>query len=106
MNTNSPPQHGNSCPVCGTPLPSNVLPEQCPKCLLGAGMATERRGVASASTVILPTMAAGSTGLPKAGDQFGHYHVSRLLGQGGMGAVYEAEDLETGRQIALKVLSQ
>jgi len=34
----------------------------------------------------------------------GRYHVSRLLGEGGMGAVFAAEDLKHRRQVALKVL--
>lgn len=39
------------------------------------------------------------------GQQFGSYRITRLLGRGGMGAVYAAEQLDDGRQVAIKVLT-
>lgn len=41
----------------------------------------------------------------RAGSQFGHYHLRRLLGRGGMGDVYEAEDTVKERVVALKLMS-
>ncbi len=38
------------------------------------------------------------------GSRLGHYDVTALIGEGGMGQVYRATDTKLNRQVALKVL--
>ena len=38
------------------------------------------------------------------GSRLGHYNVTALLGEGGMGEVYQARDTTPDREVALKVL--
>ncbi len=102
--SNNTPSEKRKCVGCGAELAANTPSELCPKCLLKLAMETQP-GTGPDGTVRLSGTEVNSRGLPQPGEQFGHYTIVRMLGAGGMGAVYDAEDLECGRRVALKVLS-
>ena len=40
------------------------------------------------------------------GSRLGHYDVIALIGEGGMGQVYQATDTKLNRQVALRILPE
>ena len=40
------------------------------------------------------------------GSRLGHYDVTALIGEGGMGQVYQGTDTKLNRQVALKILPE
>ncbi len=85
------------CSHCGSSLAPEVAGRVCPSCQAEGDGRSRTRVISS------PVSDSAQTGLTP-GQRLGDYQIIRLLGQGGMGAVYEAEQLETGRRLALKVL--
>jgi serine/threonine protein kinase/Tfp pilus assembly protein PilF len=87
-----------NCPQCEAELDSGDPAGLCPQCLI-LGAFESSVGAGESGTLTIDTATAACD------DDFGRYHVLRSLGEGGMGTVYLAEQLEPiRRRVALKVV--
>ena len=90
------------CATCGADNPKAADP--CPSCRAGAAVPSPRTA-AELEAAFAADAADAPSGPLRLGQDFGtRYTVLKLVGQGGMGFVYEALDRDLGIAVALKVL--
>ena len=115
------------CPTCGAEIEADRPGGLCPACLLKEGLssaetlggdaplrctkcqsplADDARFCAQCAAPVASPAAEGDPIRAALEEQLGgQYRIIRLLGRGGMGAVYLAKDLTLEREVAVKVIS-
>lgn len=116
------------CTKCGYPLRAQIPGDKCPICSLEFSQTSDRQIPTSTRPAAPSRLALETTesfvaatidyapsaetqdndrtsDTPKVGSQFGNYLIIEKLGEGGMGVVFEAEEIDSGRRVALKFIS-
>ncbi|MBC8470418.1 MAG: protein kinase [Planctomycetes bacterium] len=94
----------NKCKRCGAVVRRESTEKLCPACLMSGAL--EPPGGEGETISLAPGESLSLYGPSEFPCEFGGYRLLGLLGRGGMGTVYEAEQLPTGRRVALKMLGQ
>ncbi len=82
-----------SCPTCHAPIPESAPGGFCPACLL-----RDAEEIPHSSARAAPSLEEIAAAFPQ-------WEIVRLIGQGGMGFVYQARQPSLDRTVALKILS-
>jgi serine/threonine protein kinase len=93
----------SACPRCGAPVSAATVEGLCPRCLLAANLAGET-GL-TAATAMPGRPATEPPSAAEVARLFPQLEVVRLIGRGGMGAVYQARQTALDRFVALKLLT-
>ena len=94
----------DKCQRCGAVVPAQSTETLCPACLLSGAL--EPPGSQTETISMAPGGSRSPDRPSEFPSEFGGYRLLGLLGRGGMGTVYEAEERTTGRRLALKMLGQ
>src|SRR4030095_9619591 len=91
------------CSYCGRPLPeTGVLDGRCPRCLIERALESTTGFDRDETVEFAPREHDDDVARRSHPRSIGRYTIHRMVGEGGMGIVYEAEQEYPRRTVALK----